>query len=51
VYRVLLEPEAPSSEPLPRMLRGEVRLSREGSSALLDALRRSIAVFRRESGV
>ena len=51
VYRVLLEPEAPSSEPLPRMLRGEVRLSREGSSALLDALRRSIAVLRRESGV
>jgi putative peptide zinc metalloprotease protein len=51
VYRVLLEPADPAVEALPRMLRGEVRLPRQGSSALLDALRRSIAVLRRESGV
>lgn len=51
VYRVLLEPAVPPQAALPRMLRGEVRLPRHGSSVLLDALRRSIAVLRRESGL
>ena len=51
VYRVLLEPVVPPQAALPRMLRGEVRLPRHASSVLLDALRRSIAVLRRESGL